>query len=250
KLFSSSLRSITGQRGIVVCRSTYPTSGRWVGHWLGDNTAAWNQVDKSIIGMMDFSLFGYSYTGADICGFFQDTTYELCARWMELGAFYPYSRNHNGIGWKRQDPVSFDAAFEELSRNVLNIRYTLLPYLYTLLFDAHTKGSTVVRPLLHEFIEDKNTWDVYKQFLWGPAFMISAVVEQGAKEEVTSSNQWKTLQAPLEHINLHVRGGYILPQQAPALNTNYSRLNPMKLLIALDGNETANGHLFWDDGNS
>lgn len=264
-----SLRSITGQRGIVVCRSTYPTSGRWVGHWLGDNTAAWNQVDKSIIGMMDFSLFGYSYTGADICGFFQDTTYELCARWMELGAFYPYSRNHNGIGWKRQDPVSFDAAFEELSRNVLNIRYTLLPYLYTLLFDAHTKGSTVVRPLLHEFIEDKNTWDVYKQFLWGPAFMISAVVEQdartvnayfpntvwydyhtGAKEEVTSSNQWKTLQAPLEHINLHVRGGYILPQQAPALNTNYSRLNPMKLLIALDGNETANGHLFWDDGNS
>lgn len=54
------------------------------------------------------------------------------------------------VSLQRQDPVSFDAAFEALSRNVLNIRYTLLPYLYTLLFDAHTTGTTVVRPLLHE----------------------------------------------------------------------------------------------------
>ncbi|XP_075058176.1 sucrase-isomaltase, intestinal [Mixophyes fleayi] len=261
------LRKITGERGIVISRSTYPSSGQWVGHWLGDNTAAWDQVGKSIIGMMDFSLFGISYTGADICGFFQDTTYELCARWMQLGAFYPFSRNHNGLGWKRQDPVSFDAAFEGLSRNVLNIRYTLLPYLYTLLFDAHTKGSTVVRPLLHEFVEDKNTWDVYKQFLWGPAFMISAVLEKDALSvnayfpntvwydyhtgiKVDKRRDWKVLPAPINHINLHVRGGYILPQQAPAFNTQFSRLNPMKLLVALDDNQNADGHLFWDDGKS
>ncbi|XP_068137043.1 sucrase-isomaltase, intestinal [Hyperolius riggenbachi] len=261
------LRNITGERGIVITRSTYPTSGQWVGHWLGDNTAAWNQVDKSIIGMMDFSIFGYSYTGADICGFFQDTTKELCSRWMELGAFYPFSRNHNGIGWIRQDPVSFGQDFETLSRNVLNIRYTLLPYLYTLLYEAHTKGSTVVRPLLHEFVQDKTTWDVYKQFLWGPAFLISAVVEEGKRTvdayfpntvwynyhtgvKVDSPGQWKTLDAPIDFINLHVRGGYILPQQAPALNTRDSRLNPLKLLIALDENENAQGHLFWDDGVS
>ncbi|KAM9316521.1 sucrase-isomaltase, intestinal [Gastrophryne carolinensis] len=263
------LRSIIGERGIIISRSTYPSSGKWVGHWLGDNTANWNQIDKSIIGMMDFSLFGISYTGADICGFFEDTTYELCARWMQLGAFYPFSRNHNGKGWKPQDPVSFDEAFQDLSRNVLNIRYTLLPYLYTLLFDAHTKGSTVVRPLLHEFIEDKATWDVYKQFLWGPGFMISPVLDQGAttvnayfpntvwydyhtgaKVDLPSNGQWKILHAPLEHINLHVRGGYILPQQAPAFNTQQSRLNPLKLLIALDGNENAHGTLFWDDGKS
>ncbi|XP_056421060.1 sucrase-isomaltase, intestinal isoform X1 [Hyla sarda] len=261
------LRNITGERGIVITRSTYPSSGKWAGHWLGDNTAAWNQVDKSIIGMLDFSLFGISYTGADICGFFENTTYELCARWMQLGAFYPFARNHNGIGWRRQDPVSFDANFEDLSRNVLNIRYTLLPYLYTLLFDAHTTGSTVVRPLLHEFINDKNTWDVYEQFLWGAAFMISPVV----REKETTVNVYfpntvwydyhtgviveqpgssKNLSAPLEHINLHVRGGYILPQQAPAFNTHQSRQNTLKLLIALDAQENAHGHLFWDDGKS
>ncbi|XP_019467235.2 maltase-glucoamylase, intestinal-like, partial [Meleagris gallopavo] len=94
------LRSITKERGIVITRSTYPTSGQWAGHWLGDNTAAWDQMPKSIIGMMEFSLFGVSYTGADICGFFSDSEYELCARWMQLGAFYPFSRNHNGKGAK------------------------------------------------------------------------------------------------------------------------------------------------------
>ncbi|XP_026549369.1 maltase-glucoamylase, intestinal-like, partial [Notechis scutatus] len=93
------LHSVTGERGIVISRSTFPSSGKWAGHWLGDNISKWDQLYKSIIGMMEFSLFGISYTGADICGFNDNTTYDMCARWMQLGAFYPYSRNHNGIGF-------------------------------------------------------------------------------------------------------------------------------------------------------
>ncbi|KAG8581126.1 hypothetical protein GDO81_007563 [Engystomops pustulosus] len=261
------LRNITGKRGIVVGRSTYPTVGQWIGHWLGDNTAAWNQIDKSIIGMMEFSLFGMSYTGADICGFFGDTTYELCARWMELGAFYPYSRNHNGKDYMRQDPVSFDERFETLSRNVLNIRYQLLPYLYTLMYEAHTEGSTVVRPLLHEFTEDKKTWDVYEQFLWGPALMISPALRQNQTivDAYVPNARWydfhtgkavgvrgevASLHTPLEVINLHVRGGYIIPWQETANNTFYSRQKFMGLLVALDDNEKAHGTLYWDDGES
>ncbi|XP_054254507.1 maltase-glucoamylase-like isoform X2 [Indicator indicator] len=259
------LQMITKERGIVVTRSTYPSSGRWSGHWLGDNTAAWNQLDKSIIGMLDFSLFGISYTGADICGFFGDSEYELCARWMELGAFYPYSRNHNGNTGRRQDPVAWNSTFEDLSRRVLNIRYSLLPYLYTLMFEAHAHGSTVVRPLLHEFVEDKATWDIYRQFLWGPALLISPVLEQGVKEVnvylpnarwydfhtdeyVGFRGQFRTLPAPLEHINLHIRGGYILAQQSPANTTFYSRQNPLSLTVALSDAQLAVGQLYWDDG--
>ncbi|XP_058699890.1 sucrase-isomaltase, intestinal [Poecile atricapillus] len=259
------LQGATKERGIVISRSTYPSSGRWVGHWLGDNTAAWDQMHKSIIGMMEFSLFGISYTGADICGFFKDSEYELCARWMELGAFYPYSRNHNEKGTRRQDPASWDTKFHEISRNVLNIRYTLLPYLYTLLHDAHAQGSTVIRPVLHEFVEDRKTWDIDEQFLWGPALLISPVMKLGDRSvnayfpnarwydyhtdtDTGFRGQLQNLSAPLEHINLHIRGGYILPWQRPANTTAYSRKNPMGLTVALDDALFAEGHLYWDDG--
>ncbi|XP_019358783.1 PREDICTED: sucrase-isomaltase, intestinal [Gavialis gangeticus] len=261
------LQKVTKERGIVITRSTYPSSGRWAGHWLGDNTAAWDQLYKSIIGMMDFSLFGISYTGADICGFFKDTEYEMCARWMQLGAFYPFSRNHNGKGSKRQDPVAFDEAFQNISRNVLNTRYTLLPYLYTLMYGAHVHGSTVVRPILHEFVEDKTTWDEYKQFLWGPALLITPVLDPNAVsveayipnarwydyytgKDIGLRGQFGYFSAPLEHINLHIRGGYIIPWQYPALNTASSRRNPMGLTVALDDGGLAQGQLYWDDGNS
>uniref|UniRef100_A0A8P0TBI0 Maltase-glucoamylase n=1 Tax=Canis lupus familiaris TaxID=9615 RepID=A0A8P0TBI0_CANLF len=261
------VQEVTGQRGIVITRSTFPSSGRWGGHWLGDNTAAWDQLKKSIIGMMEFSLFGISYTGADICGFFQDAEYEMCVRWMQLGAFYPFSRNHNTIGTRRQDPVSWNATFEDISRSVLQTRYTLLPYLYTLMHLAHTEGSTVVRPLLHEFVSDRVTWNVDSQFLLGPAFLVSPVLEPNARNvtayfprarwydyytgvDIGARAEWKSLPAPLDHINLHVRGGYILPWQEPAQNTHLSRKNSLGLIVALDYKREAQGELYWDDGVS
>ena len=99
---------------------------------------------------MEFNMFGIPYVGADICGFFANTTDELCARWMELGAFYPFSRNHNSEDLIDQDPASLSELVINASRTALNIRYRLLPYLYTLLYESHTTGSTVVRPLYHE----------------------------------------------------------------------------------------------------
>lgn len=261
------VQEVTGERGIIISRSTYPSSGRWSGHWLGDNTAAWDQLRKSIIGMMEFSLFGISYTGADICGFFQDAEFEMCARWMQLGAFYPFSRNHNSIGTRRQDPVSWNDTFVNISRSVLETRYTLLPYLYTLMHMAHTEGSTVVRALLHEFVSDRVTWDLDSQFLLGPAFLVSPVLEPNARNvtayfprarwydyytgvDINARGEWRDLSAPLDHINLHIRGGYILPWQEPAQNTYFSRQKFMGFKVALDDDGTAEGWLFWDDGQS
>ncbi|NXV42975.1 MGA protein, partial [Uria aalge] len=83
------LQNVTRERGIVITRSTYPSSGRWAGHWLGDNTAAWDQLAKSVIGTIyniPIGSFLNFQTGADICGFFKDSEYELCLRWMQLGA--------------------------------------------------------------------------------------------------------------------------------------------------------------------
>nr|XP_025710613.1 putative maltase-glucoamylase-like protein FLJ16351 [Callorhinus ursinus] len=261
------VQEVTGQRGVIITRSTFPSSGRWGGHWLGDNTATWDQLRKSIIGMMEFSLFGIPYTGADICGFFGNAEYEMCVRWMQLGAFYPFSRNHNTIGTRRQDPVAWNSTFEMFSRKVLQTRYTLLPYLYTLMHKAHTEGSTVVRPLLHEFTNDSRTWDIDRQFMLGPALLISPVLESNTFETPAyfppgrwydystesgnvSTGEWKILDTPLDHINLHIRGGYILPWQEPAMNTHASRQKFMGLIVALDDNGKAEGQVFWDDGQS
>lgn len=89
-------RLATGKRCLVISRSTFPGSSKYVQHWLGDNESIWRHLKQSVIGMMEYSLFGFSYTGADICGHIGNATYEMCLRWHMLGAFYPLSRNNNG----------------------------------------------------------------------------------------------------------------------------------------------------------
>ncbi|XP_071531841.1 maltase-glucoamylase-like isoform X2 [Panulirus ornatus] len=259
------VKSLTGKRGLVVTRSTFPGSGHWAGHWLGDNRSNWTDMAHSITGMLEFNLFGMPYVGADICGFFQNTTEELCERWMELGAFYPYSRNHNQKDAFDQDPGLWPDTVGKSSKAALEIRYRLLPYLYTLFYQANTEGRTVVRPLLHEFPRDRRTLSVDDQFLWGSAFMISPVLQEGVVERVVYfpydawydyytgtpiewPGEYLNVSAPRNIIPLHIRGGHVLPTQRPALNTQLSRKEPFGLLVAIGLDRRASGLLFWDDG--
>ncbi|CAH1773346.1 unnamed protein product [Owenia fusiformis] len=263
------VQEVTGKRSIVLSRSTFPGSGSTSVHWLGDNHSLWSNLHYSIIGSLEFNLFGIPFVGPDICGFGGHTTEEMCQRWMQLGAFYPFSRNHNGLGWREQDPGILGAEVARVSRESLEIRYTILPYMYTLFHHAHIDGSTVMRPLFHEFVTDTATHAIDRQFLLGPAFLVSAVLNEGKTSvsayipdarwydwytgaEVSNSlrKSWTTLPAPLDFIPLHVRGGYILPTQQPANSTMFSRLNNLGLIVALDDNEEASGDLFWDEGDT
>jgi len=266
------VRDATGGRGLVLSRSTFVGSGQWVAHWLGDNFSNWPNLRYSIIGMLQFNQFGIPMVGADICGFIGNTEEELCLRWHQLGAFYPFSRNHNTIGAKAQDPGVFGDPTASIIRDALMIRYHLLPYLYTL-FYLHTKdGNTVARPLWHEFSTDKNTWDVDTQFLWGKALLISPVLEKNATSrelylphtsrwftisKLLSDSTWyeatnglMTMMTPLDMIPLHVRGGHILPLQQPGLNTQISRSKQFEILVALNEDLSAEGEMFYDDGHT
>jgi len=89
------MQDITGKRSLVLPRSTFVGSGQWSGHWLGDNEATWHEMKRSLIGIVEFNWFGIPFNGADICGFDKIPTEEMCIRWMQVGAFYPFSRNVN-----------------------------------------------------------------------------------------------------------------------------------------------------------
>ncbi|XP_017317133.1 lysosomal alpha-glucosidase [Ictalurus punctatus] len=263
----SALLKARGSRPFVLSRSSFPGLGRFSGHWTGDVRSDWEQLRYSIPAVLLFGLYGVPLVGADVCGFEGDTNEELCVRWTQMGAFYPFMRNHNDRPNAPQEPYVFGQQAQAAMRNVLMLRYALLPYLYTLFHHAHTSASTVARPLFMEFPSDPNCLKIDRQFLWGSSLLISPVLDQGVVDlaaylppamwyslhngqPYNSKGQYLLLPAPLDTINVHVRGGYIIPQQVPALTTSASRSNPFVLTVALCSQGQAKGELFWDDGDS
>ncbi|XP_068117960.1 lysosomal alpha-glucosidase-like isoform X2 [Hyperolius riggenbachi] len=258
---------IRGKRPFVISRSNYPTLGVYAGHWTGDVESTWDQLFYSIPDTMLLNMYGIPLVGADLCGFVGDATEELCVRWSQLGAFYPFMRNHNTQESRSQEPYVFSKIAQEAMRKATVRRYMLLPYLYTLFHKSHTSGETVIRAPFLEFPHDENTWTIDRQFMWGEAILITPVLEKG-KTEVKgyfpsgmwydpvwgagfeSKGEWKMLPAPLDVINFHVRGGYIVPAQEPAMTTTQMRKNGMLLLVALTKEGYAKGDLYWDDGDS
>jgi lysosomal alpha-glucosidase len=264
---SFAMSEIRGKRPVVISRSTFAGHGHYAGHWSGDVVSDWLDMRYSVPQLLSFSLFGIPLMGADICGFNGNTTKSLCNRWTQLGAFYPFSRNHNTDDGIDQDPVAMGPEVTISARKALSVRYRLLPYLYTLFWGAHIKGETVSRPLFFEFPDDPQTYDLDAQFLWGPALMIVPVLEENAvevaaylpkgvwydfytKSPLVGQGENVNLSAPLDTIPLLVRGGYILPQQAPEQTTTKSRLNKIEILAAADQQGDAYGELYWDDGDS
>ncbi|KFM79530.1 Lysosomal alpha-glucosidase, partial [Stegodyphus mimosarum] len=217
--------------------------------------------------MLIFNLYGMSMIGSDICGFRLNTTEELCARWHALGAFYPFSRNHNDYDTIEQDPAAMGETVLKTAKDSLHIRYYLLPYLYTLFYRSHIYGDTVIRPLFFEFPDDKKTYTIDDQFLWGSAVLIMPALYQkvtkiepyfprgiwydfSTGKKYDSKGSTFTMNAAITSINLVVRGGSILPLQEPSETTTASRKNAFDLFVALDEKNEAFGELYWDDGDS
>ena len=127
--------------------------------------------------MLTMSLHGFTHSGSDICGHIFDANLELCQRWTTLGAFYTFSRSHNSRDNHRQDPAYWvisgkDEDFAEMTKKIYHFRYSLLPYLYTLMHQGSTTGATVSRALFHKYPWDIEARKVNYQFLWGDGVMI------------------------------------------------------------------------------
>ena len=125
------MTQIMNKRSFIISRSTFAGTGKYGSHWLGDNWSQWPFIKHSISGVYNFHMFGIPYVGPDICGFIGDTTWEMCSRWIQVGTFYPFARNHNNIASKDQEPY-LDPMLMDVYKHALAVRYSLIRYYYTL----------------------------------------------------------------------------------------------------------------------
>ena len=141
---NSALRKINGgKRPFVLSRSTFAGSGHYGSHWTGDNKSSDDHLQFSIPGILHLQMFGITSCGADIGGFFGKASDRLLARWMQVGAFYPFARNHNVVNAPGQEPYR-NQLVADVSRAILKVRYSLLPYWYSApesVLEAHCKDA-------------------------------------------------------------------------------------------------------------
>lgn len=190
---------------------------------------------------------------------------------MQLSAWFPLYRNHNSRNTIAQEAYRWSTTINS-TRTIMDIRYSLLPYTYTLFHQANTIGQTVLRALAWEFPNDETLKAVETQFMSGPAILVTPVLAplattvQGVFPGLVEGTRWydwytlaeiqakpgenKTLDAPLVHQPVHVRGGYVIPIQKAGNTTKTSRQSPWSLLVSLDCHGNAQGDLFLDDGIS
>ena len=240
------------KRPFVLTRSNFLGGHRFAATWTGDNYSSMDHLKQSIPMSLNLSLSGQPFNGPDIGGFAGNSTSELYAHWIAVGAFYPFSRAHATKGSINQEPWSFGKEVEQVSKEALMRRYRLLPYLYTLFWESSNTGMPVMRPL---FFHDPKANYLRKEqgnFLIGSDLL---VVPKWNKEGSIPSGNWRNISINGEnslnhkyHPDLKIRPGAIIPICSPILSTSEFSLDTLTLLISLDSNFKAKGVLYVDSG--
>lgn len=168
-----------GKRTLMFSRASCIGAHRYGGIWLGDNCAWWSHLLQNIRQMAGVQMCGFLFTGADLGGFGCDTSPDLVLRWTEFGIFTPLMRNHAALGTRDQELYRFEKQMPAL-RNMLELRYALLPYIYSEYMKAALHDGLYMRPLAFDYPADAAARQVEDQLLVGESIMVAPVYTQNA----------------------------------------------------------------------
>ena len=253
---------------LLYSRSSFIGSHRYGGIWLGDNNSSWAQLLANIQMMPSVQMCGFLYSGADLCGFSCDTTPDLALRWLEFGLLTPLMRNHSAVGTRMQEYYRFPEVLPAV-RNMIRLRYALLPYLYSEFMKAALENTSYFRPLAFDYPDDPDAREVEDQLLLGEGLMAAPVYVQNAHgrhvylpepmkllrlravddydEEILPAGH-HYIRCALDEMLLFIRPGHIIPVAQPANNTAELDDASLTLWSFLPNGESAEYRMYRDDG--
>lgn len=167
------------RRRLLFARSSYIGAHRYGGVWQGDNHSWWSHLLLNLKMLPSLNMCGFLYTGADIGGFNGDVTEDLLLRWLQLGVFTPLMRNHACQGTREQEVYRF--SLQAHMRDIITVRYALLPYLYSEFMKSALSDGCMFRPLAFDYPQDETACRVEDQMMLGGECMIAPVYQQNAR---------------------------------------------------------------------
>ncbi|MBN1428556.1 MAG: DUF4968 domain-containing protein [Anaerolineae bacterium] len=251
------------RRPLILSRSGWAGLQRYAIHWTGDNKSTWDHLRLSVQMVLNLGLSGIPITGPDIGGFTGGPTPELFARWMQVGAFMPFFRVHCMQGAPNQEPWNFGEEVEAITRRYLDLRYRMLPYLYTAAWQAATAGSPIARPLCFDYPADRSTYSLDDEYLWGDSLLVAPIMEEGATGRTVylPAGEWldfwsrcryqggQTIEidAPLDRLPLFVKAGSIIPLWPVQQHVGEQVIDHLTLQVYWTAGEHTSLH-YEDDG--
>ncbi|XWK89952.1 MAG: glycoside hydrolase family 31 protein [Phormidium sp.] len=235
------------KRSFVLTRSGFAGIQKWSSVWMGDNQSLWEHLEMSLPMLCNMGLSGVAFVGCDIGGFAGNATAEMFARWMQVGMLYPLMRGHSALSTARHEPWVFGERVEKICREYIELRYQLIPYIYTLFWEAATTGAPILRPLLYHYPNDQKTYHLYDQVLLGSNILAAPIYRPGVEcrsvylpagiwydwwtGEKYQGSTHILADAPLEKMPLFVRAGAIIPMSPVMQYINEKPLDPLTLRI-------------------
>ena len=234
-VFEGQRETLSDKRVCILTRSAFLGQQRYgIINWSGDIGGNWDTYKRQIVAGLNYTITGFPYWTTDIGGFFRpgssqytDKKYhELLTRWYQWGAFNPIFRIHGYM--TETEPWKYGQTVEDNMRKMLNLRYRLIPYIYSDAWQITHNGSTMMRPLVMDFREDAAAVGQRYEYMFGKAFLVAPITEAGVSEwnvylpktvnwydfwtgKAYKGGQTIKTDAPLDKIPLFIKAGSIVP---------------------------------------